>query len=456
MSIKSFAKFGALFLVGSLLIATIILNQYTRNAGKAIIQSSALRQHRRLLQLDPKTVQTKPMDESARFLVLSSRNGYSYYMGSSKPRPAYPTMLSSTSLNLIEIRDLTADYPALCLNTLVGGRVDHIFDVILIEYSHTLDASPAAIGALSARLRHRFPASLIVFVRIWYPIQITYKPKEWPLRRWMAENRISNLDGGAVEKKLLATGVTDWVFHEDPEVLAQLDQIVQSVNGHVWELPKPANVPEWLLEFGGLFTDDFLRLGPYGHEYVAQGIRSFVNEIPREQPILKQWLQPDQCASWYGGSINPGVPYKNMGVKKFDLAHNKWALECSNDKNDCKITVKSELNVMATVYLQYMAAGPRPVYQNYEVSIGNQPVALIQANLLNSPYAVHVQQMTAVGVIFPGDENTIFIRHKKGGKGKKHLRVTGVVISPVKIGHNYEESSESLMSRNSVSNLHEQ
>jgi hypothetical protein len=430
---------SAALLLGALLVS--LFGSSILSNKNETPQSSLLRYPRRLLQIDPKSVEAKPLDESTRYLVLSSRNGYSYFMHSKHPQPAYPAIISSASLNLVEVRDLTAEYPALCLKTLIGG-IEHIFDVILIEYSHILDTSPSAVAALSTRLRHRFPKSLIIFIRLWYPIQITYNPKDWSLRRWMAEKGVLDFDGEKVRKKLLATAVTDWSFYEEPEILAQLDEIAQSVDGHIWELPKPANIPEALLQFGHLFDGDFLRLALPGHQYVAQEISRVVSTIPREPPTLNPWQEPDQCISWYGVGIEANIPYQNMSIKKIDLLHNRWALECGDDdKKDCTITVKSELNVMATVYIQYMATGPRPVYLSYEASLGNQPVVPIEANLPNSPYALHIQQMTAVGIIAPGDENSIFVHLKKGGKGLKFLKVTGVLISPVQIGNNEVESS---------------
>ena len=53
----------------------------------------------------------------------------------------------------------------------------------------------------------------------------------------------------------------DWSFQEDPALMSeQLDRVVQSVRGHVWELPWPTIIPDALLQFGQLFDDDCFRL----------------------------------------------------------------------------------------------------------------------------------------------------------------------------------------------------
>ena len=82
-----------------------------------------------------------------------------------------------------------------------------------------------------------------------------------PLRRWLAENGFKNFEGVKAKKKLLSTGPMDWSFQEDPALMSeQLDRVVQSVRGHVWELPWPTIIPDALLQFGQLFDDDCLRL----------------------------------------------------------------------------------------------------------------------------------------------------------------------------------------------------
>jgi hypothetical protein len=345
-------------------------------------------------------------------------------------RPAYSCRISPFSPNLLEVRDTPPEFPALCLRSILSND-EALFDVIVLEYSQTIQHSVSGISLLVTRLRERFPASTIVFVQLWYPLQYAYKPKMWSLRRWMADNGLRKIGNERFGKRLNRTRSADWTIDIDQEWQKEFTEgIVPAAKVNVWQFPQPDSAHEALLKYGAYFEEDLLYLNQNGHAFVAQQLSDFIHKLqpPRiTETQVQPWRLPDQCLSWYGEARFVQIPYDNLIIRKVHFGFDKWALECNGN---CSIQVTNKMNVPATVYMQYMAVSPRKVYRDYNVTMEGQTAAILKPYFEHSSYPLHIQSLTAVGRLEPSQTETVFLRPVAKSAGKP-IRLTGIVVSPV-------------------------
>ena len=100
-----------------------------------------------------------------------------------RERDAYIWQLSPTATNLA-MRSQGPDYPAKCLNTVIG---EDIFDVIVLEFTMRQETS---IYLLARRLREHFPDAIIIILRNWAPIMLRQKSTNLALKFYAQKNGI--------------------------------------------------------------------------------------------------------------------------------------------------------------------------------------------------------------------------------------------------------------------------
>jgi hypothetical protein len=209
---------------------------------------------------------------------------------------AYPYLLSKNASNLA-IRAADATIPSLCTVSMVG---DTMADVILLEYN--LQATVALVR-LANRLRQRFPKAVIIFLKVWLPFQFIHKtlqktPKDMLIDAGYGTERTYSYK--KLKLVLAKTVASDWTFYgpDDPSN-GFIDQAREAVGGYIYELPRPDNALEALLEYGKLFRWDMTHYTAEGHEFMENAILDILRQVNAgRHDEVNPWASVDVCNSW--------------------------------------------------------------------------------------------------------------------------------------------------------------
>ncbi len=146
-------------------------NRFLRDAGRDLEETTTLP--------DPKTVVVKTEAEDTvwryplapetlkrRLLVLSFGSSQTWGAGLKDPRSqAYPFLLGEPGGHVVNValRATGADYPSVCLQSMIPHSDWMNFDVITLEFHPCGDNS---FEFLLKRLRDRYPDVIIIFVHL--------------------------------------------------------------------------------------------------------------------------------------------------------------------------------------------------------------------------------------------------------------------------------------------------
>jgi hypothetical protein len=390
-------------------------NRFLRDADRALEQSVTL--------LDPKTVVVKTEAEQTvwryplapetlmrRLLVLSFGSSHTWGAGLRYPQSqAYPFLLGEPGGHVVNValRATGADYPSVCLQSMIPHSDWMNFDVITLEFRSCGDNS---FEFLLKRLRDRYPDAVIIFVHLWHPLYL--REKELGLTPWQV-GKNPNID---------------WTFiHGEPCASPWMISVAEKYGAYVYRLPENPRVAfdnNW-------FQDDWHHLTEAGHLEIANGILEIL--FNHQEELFKyKFLGPvglgDQCVSWHhngGDGLPVYVDGVNIAEKTVMIeSGNKYAVEIDSLEGGV-ITFESNFDELVPVGLMIMSLidGNDSVA---ELRVNNQDPVKVDPNFnAHGHPGAHVSMLHQVGFAQKGS-NTISIRIINARK--RSFRVTGLVL----------------------------
>lgn len=371
---------------------------------------------------------------------------------------AFPWQLSRDATNLA-IRASGPEYPSLCTYSMVG---DSIYDVIVLEYYSDV----GNILQLAKRLRQRFPKAIMIFLRIWNPSQLSYRPAaNQNIRYWFKQTNFTSIHSPLFHKFLREeTSPEDWRFHRFVDSARKQDEAIQSVDGVLIKMPQPRDMREALAQNAHLYAEDMVHWSIAGHQYIANRIRKVLEEKgATRQDTVNPWDSKDFCQSWFETGQTTVEHSANMNIKRLTTDQNlpkhyrdygKYAMEAPSSDNEVSwITVHNPTPNPANVFARYMAMGPETKYPRTILRL-NHTVSSSEGGILVHPLLegydryVHLNQVKHVGSIPPG-YNRLLIKPTEANK-ECPFRITGVVVSSTE----QEADPESTLFSEKASNHH--
>jgi hypothetical protein len=170
-----------------------------------------------------------------------------------------------------------------------------------------------------------------------------------------------------------------------------------------------------LLQHLPLYSDDWVHLSDYGHQFIADGIQDIIKTVgTKRSDKVGTWGDGDFCGKWVNGVVDEKVKrllqYERSFVKfeKYHLGKNYFALHFPYRANLIQIT--NPFNDKRVLSLTYMATGPEEkIYPNTLVQIiktGSPPVIITPFDS-NYVYPVHIQLTKEIGPINVGVNDVI-------------------------------------------------
>jgi len=347
---------------------------------------------------------------------------------------AYPWLLSLDATNLA-LKSSGPSYPAACTESMVGD--DAIFDVIILEFH--LRATEG-LDQLALRLRERFPDAMIIFVKIWFPQLVIRSDTRQRFLRWIEENVGQNvaLHGKELSNALAATQRSEWTYAPHRRCGFAVQDAADAVGGYIYELPRPEDPRQAIIQHSDLFDADYHHMSTYGHQVVADDLTRLINKYARRSDRLGTWGGGDSCLSWFS-SGRVAIPYeRHMQITNFE--DGKYALEVS-DRGGF-IVVENPFQDVRSLYLTYMAYGPAPsIYPQTEVffstpSHGHSTPVLIDPTVDDcNGVDMHIAKVSKVGLIPPGKVDLQIFPIERANKG---FRVTGFSLTSEELNEEFE------------------
>lgn len=337
-------------------------------------------------------------EEGLRYLSFGSSSTWG--KGLERWQDAYPHLLSPTAQNAAA-EGGSAVLPAACTESAVG---DAIYDVITIEFTEIDDAHVV----LAQRLRRRFPAASILFVRLWNPRQIFYRLTNGTLLDLPSWNTDS-IDLHALELplRMLQAGSDRWTVNLSDN--NRLRSLLRSTNAHLVSLPYPEEMtfafPQNINYFLTLFQPQTFDLTTSAHRLLAGAIQR-IAERQRllDRPLssrdqLGDWGSGDACRLWYANGEYLEADGRNVEVAAADS--HKHAIEF---RSTGRLTIENHFETDRMLYLTYLTADDEldhRAFPRVRVRLNHRPVVELDPYHLGRR-SEHKTRTTPVGLVAPG------------------------------------------------------
>jgi hypothetical protein len=224
-----------------------------------------------------------------------------YGEGKSK---TYLELLSRDGVNLA-IKGSDPSYPAMCTQTLIGD--DKIYDVIIIEYDVRFESG---LRSLCRRLRQRFPEATIIVTQTWNFSMLYVKYKQKMFLTWLRDEGYekNNLE---TREFLLNQNIKDigisFLWHYLEHRIEYTSQLEHDFNVKIysWEIDADEEqMKHLLLNHLTLYSDDWVHLSEYGHQFIADGIQKIVKKFRiKRSDNVGTWGDGDVCVQWLDGMV---------------------------------------------------------------------------------------------------------------------------------------------------------
>jgi CheY-like chemotaxis protein len=327
---------------------------------------------------------------------------------------AYPWLIGTPYVDHVDnmaMRATGADYPSLCLESIIPDVATKNYDVILFDFvMNGTDGFPL----LLKRLRERYPDAIIIYVHIWSLVNMAIDPAT-------GENpRQAKYDP---DRDWQWTSVDTFNGHGDSDCgreicsSEEMEKLVTDAGGYVWKMGLP-DTPKKAIA-AGWFSDDWHHLADKGHRMIAQHMLNLLSTVKHDvfkEKRLGSFGMGDQCYNWFQtGDIQ--VEYENahpvdlLATKNVNLGDpdfKKITLEFDPVEGG-SIKFHSKFDIPVPVGLAYMSITEPADYQVVDVAVdGAQPVRVDPS--INRSYmsSAHITVFSQVGFAHPG-ENTIQI-----------------------------------------------
>lgn len=348
-----------------------------------------------------------------RLIVLSFGSSHTWGAGLKDPRhQAYPFLLGEPGGHVVNValRATGADYPSVCLQSMIPNSEWMNFDVITLEFHSCGDKS---FEFLLQRLRARYPEAVIIFVHLWHPLFLHEK------------------NSGMTPDQLGKNPDLDWVFiHGQPCASPWMVSVAEKYGAYVYKLPENPRLAfdnKW-------FQDDWHHPTEAGHLEIANGILDIFSHHQEElfkHKRLGSFGLGDQCMSWYqdgGKGLSVDVDGANIAEKTVMIGSgNKYAVEIDSLKGGV-VTFESSLDEQVPVGIMVMSLKDGK-YSVAEAQVNDQDPVKIDPNFnAHGHPSAHVAMLHQIGFAQKGN-NTITVRVIDARE--RSFRVTGLVLCGV-------------------------
>ncbi len=370
-------------------------------------------------QQSPKGIWKYPLNADTlqrRIRILSF--GRSHTWGAQledRENQAYPFMLREPNGHVYNaaLRATGADYPSVCLQSMLPNSDLINFDVITLEFHPCGDAG---FELLLKRLRDRYPDAIIILVFLWNLLEFVYEK-----------------ESGMTPRKRGKDPNIDWTFIEGkPCSTSGVVELAEKYGAYVYRLPE---TPRTAIN-DGWFSSDWFHPSSVGHLVITNGILDILSNHQDElfkDKRLGSFGLGDQCMSWYqdGGK---GLSVKIDGVnieeksKLLGPVSKKYAVEIDMEKGG-RITFESQHDDAVPVGIMHMSMQEGKRYTLVKASINDQDPVSVDPNI--NPHenpSAHTSMLHQIGFAQKG-MNTISIHTVEARE--KPFMVTGIVLCGV-------------------------
>jgi hypothetical protein len=346
---------------------------------------------------------------------------------------AYPWMLGEPNFDYVDnlaVRATGADYPSLCLESLIPDPENKNYDLILLEFNM---GGSNGFPLLLKRVQDRYPDAIIILVHLWAIITFAIEKESGLGPTQIGKNPDLNwvwIDGEETFNK------SDKINCGFEICLGEvMEQLVKDAGGYVYKFPLP-QTPKIAIE-NGWFDGDWHHLSHRGHWLVADGILNILSQHQTDlfkPKRLGTFGLGDQCFSWFmNGNVEPnyyGAELKLLEGSVVNL-NQKYSLEV-NPLTGTALSFESKFPIPVPMGLSYMtqeganyaivevfAMGCVDVETKYK----NTPVVIDPNNNFFRSPTVHASVYFQIGWAYPG-KNLIEIKTIE--QREKPFRITGV------------------------------
>jgi len=309
------------------------------------------------------------------------------------------------SVDNLAIRATGADYPSMCLQTLLSDAHPDdpmkSYDLILLDF---ILNGLEGFTALIHRLRRRYPDSEIVMVEL-----------------WSLKGQIQEVGTNRTVAQVGIDPTRDWEWQEHIRQgfksgrISATEAMVERFHGRHVALPRPETPRRAIDEHW--FSRDWHHLSSFGHRVIAQTIfdilssKSVVPLLPGKQ--VGSWGQGDKCYNWFltgkvtldfwGGRV-AGMTALD-GTRKSFIEINPVG---HPDGAGGTIEFTSEFDLPVMMSLAYMSRQSPVLYPRVQVTVESGSVAkdmfTINPNFnrLEEQPTAHIATYTPLGYAYPG------------------------------------------------------
>jgi hypothetical protein len=386
---------------------------------------------------DPKTVLQKPENQQRAvgdwryplnpatlqrpISILSFGNSQTWGAGLDDRHQAYPWMLGEPdgTVDNVAIRATGADYPSVCLQSMIPDAENKNYDVITLQYNLCYSDG---FELLINTLRERYPDAIIIFIHLWFLTNVVYEE-----------------DSGKTTAQLGKDPEVKWSWANSgdhckpPSVTVPL---VEKAGGYVYKFPLPES-PRVAID-NGWFQSDWHHISDVGHLIVTNDILNLLSQHQEDlfkPKKLGSFGLGDQCMSWFedGGT---GLGVEIDGVKIEEEAtllgpaqfSKKYAVEIDPVKG-ATIAFENNHPIPVPVGLSCLSKQEGRRYTVMRAKINNNDPVTIDPNYnSDTDPTSHLSVLHQIGFARPG-KNYILLSTLEARE--KPFSVTGIVLCGV-------------------------
>jgi hypothetical protein len=347
--------------------------------------------------------------------VLSFGMSHTWGAGLNDPlTEAYPFLVggSESYVENLALRATRADYPSVCLQSMIPKAENLNVDVVTLEFSICGDSG---FELLLKRVRGRYPDAIIIFVHLWSLLEFVYEK-----------------DSGLTPQQLGKDAQKNWTFIDGKPCSTNfMVQLAEKYGAHVYKLPE---LPRAAID-EGWFQNDWYHPTKVGHLVIANGILSILYNQKKDlfkPKALGSFGLGDQCMTWYqDGGIGLPVMVDGMSVskksKKFGPSK-KYAVEI-DPVSGGYFSFESDFEEKVPFGVMHMSKSAGKLYTVVEIKVNNQSSVILDPN--DNPHPnpeAHMNMLHQIGFAQPG-LNTVSISTIEAREIP--LRLTGIILCGV-------------------------
>ena len=368
-----------------------------------------------------------------KYRVASFGSSNTWGAGADTRFDAYPYALSPSVQNFAAF-SAGPNYYSTCTETVLGDH--NTFDIITLEYYLR---APEGVGELALRLRERYPHAVIIFIRLWCPMQFRRRGKDdgeesMSLTAWKEREGLMDASFNELKQALLADNA-EWYLLDHLQAEMAINSAMVAVQGTHFEFPCRETGLQTIIDYLGYFDQHHHQhVSSLGHHQIAVSLRDVIQaNVPDHDSTAflnvdnnahGNWGKGDYCQLWYtSGNIDIDYDREHMTMVEFDGRLGKFALEV--DPAGGFLEVINPFEEDRTAYLSFLAAKSH-VYPNSTVSYGNNEVVALNTTTDHDKHDIGIIRTVPIGALPPG-ETKVVVTPQETTDNK--LRIVGISFS---------------------------